>query len=86
MKFDTEGRVNHIPREQLDNYGLRMLPLYEDHILDLPLADYNVLNSEEVEGIFDDTDHGYVLGSGDSDPPPYTVTTIDSMLKTSSAP
>jgi len=84
MTFDAEGCI---PRDmQLDDSELSMPPPYDDHILDQPLADYDVLNSEEAEGILDDIDGGHILGSVDSDLPSYTATPVDNPLQTPPAP
>jgi hypothetical protein len=61
MTFDANGCINRIPRDlQLDDVELGIPPLYDDHILDQPSADYNV-NSEEVERIFRGTNGGHIL-------------------------
>jgi hypothetical protein len=61
MTFDANGCINRILRDlQLDDVELGTPPLYDDHILDQPSADYNV-NSEEVERIFSGTNGGHIL-------------------------
>lgn len=62
MSLDTDGCIDHTQRDlQLDDVGLGTPPLYDDHILDQPLADCNIINSEEVEGIFSGANGSYIL-------------------------
>lgn len=89
MAFDRDGCCDSTPTDsRLNDPELNTLPLYDSHVLDLPLIDRAILACEETEIVNGTVPiDGDVPGSADPDGiPPYTAIRADSLGKSFLAP